>query len=378
MPLRAAIAIAAAAALAAAAPAGATPGSPPSALVTVGDSFISGEAGRWAGNSRTSAGSRDGTDRAARCRSGECSYEPARVYGATAESGCHRSDTAPVVSAAIPVEAKVNLACSGARTENVWRAARGGQPHRGERPQADRLAVVAARRDVRMIVLTVGANDLGFGHLVAGCAFAWTTGRGHCHPRAQRRLEEAMPAARAGIVKAIREIRRVMAAAGYARAAYRLVLAGYASPVARGARFRYPETGWSRLDTGGCPFWDEDADWARRTAIPYIARNMRAVAAELRAEFLDLRSILAGHEVCHRDSSLVSPSTPKSQAGSEWVRWLEPGCCQGEAQESLHPNAYGQRAIGRCLALLYAQPRGDWRCRRSGATRASAYLTAIR
>jgi hypothetical protein len=75
-----------------------------------------------------------------------------------------------------------------------------------------------------------------------------------------------------------------------------------------------------------------------------------------------VRDALNGHEVCHRNSSLVTGSGP-NPVTKEWVRWVNTGCCQGDAQESMHPNAYGQRAIGRCVALIYAQPTGNWTCR---------------
>ena len=55
-----------------------------------------------------------------------------------------------------------------------------------------------------------------------------------------------------------------------------------------------------------------------------------------------------------------APRVPRPQA-SEWVRRLS--FVQGSTRESLHPNAYGQRAIGACIGLLYAQPRGDYACR---------------
>jgi hypothetical protein len=43
-----------------------------------GDSYISGEAGRWEGNSNAQFASRDGTDRA--YTGGCCSYDTSRVY----------------------------------------------------------------------------------------------------------------------------------------------------------------------------------------------------------------------------------------------------------------------------------------------------------
>jgi hypothetical protein len=36
---------------------------------------------------------------------------------------------------------------------------------------------------------------------------------------------------------------------------------------------------------------------------------------------------------------------------------------QGSSRESLHPNAYGQRALGACIGLLYASRPGDCTCR---------------
>ena len=347
-------------------PASAGPGSPTTAIVSLGDSFISGEAGRWNGNSLDWWGTRDGTDRAASCTwYGSCSYDAHRVYGTSYDNGCDRSDVATIKSAAISVTEKINIACSGAKTQNIWRASQGGVAYKGETPQADQLATIATQKNVKLVVLTITANDLGFADHVIDCTIAWSTSSSddphYCHPQEQAEMQAAMPAAQAGLRKSIDEIRAVMAAAGYSTSQYRFVLAGYSSPIPRGADIRYPESGWSRLDTGGCPFWNADADWAKNVATPYIVDNMRAIAAEKGVQFLDVRDALNGHEVCHVSSSLVTSSP--NPVSHEWVRWLNSGCCQGDAQESLHPNAYGQRAIGKCLQLVYAQPTGNWSCR---------------
>src|SRR5438093_12727315 len=103
-------------------PSRAGPGSSTTAIVSLGDSFISGEAGRWQGNSLNLFGTRDGTDRAARCTWIFCSYDASRVYGSSYANGCHRSDVATIASAGISVNEKINLACSGAQTNNIWRA----------------------------------------------------------------------------------------------------------------------------------------------------------------------------------------------------------------------------------------------------------------
>jgi lysophospholipase L1-like esterase len=350
--------------LAVAQPAVASPGSPATAIVSLGDSFISGEGGRWMGNGSDPFGTRSGTDRAAfDCGGWGCEYDPSRVYGASEDDDCHRSDVAPIRSAPIAVDERVNLACSGAKTENIWRVSSAGRPHFGEAPQADQLAAVARRDDVRLVVLTVGANDVGFGGLVVDCALDWARSSeddpAFCRGSAQAEIEATLPAAASGLRKALREIRAAMAGAGYSRAEYRLMVMGYASPFPAGELIRYPEEGWSRLTEGGCPLWNVDADWAVREATPAIAAAMRAAAEREGAEFLDLQHALDGHQLCDRRSSRVGPTGP-SPLSAEWFRRLS--FSQGSTRESLHPNAYGQRAIGACIALAYAAAPGNHAC----------------
>ena len=170
-----------------------------------------------------------------------------------------------------------------------------------------------------------------------------------------------MPGAMAAVGHAVDEVRAVMADAGYAQSDYRVVLQSYPSPVPRGAEDRYPESGWSRLDTGGCPFWNRDLDWARDSLVTQISDNLRSVAAGRGLEFLDLRDTLQGREVCSTAASL-SDGTP-SATTSEWTRFLVSGVGQGDLQESVHPNAYAQRGIGRCLTLLWSSSPGRYACR---------------
>ena len=339
-------------------------GSKPTAIVALGDSFISGEGGRWLGNGSELGGTRSGTDRAAfACGGWGCDYAPERVYGGSEGNDCHRSDVAPIISAPVSVDERFNLACSGARLRNLRPADLGGEPHFGEAPQVDQLARVARRAEVRMVVVTAGANDVGFGDLVAGCALDWARSDEDeptlCRDEADAELRAALPAAERGLRRVLRSIRVALMGAGYQPRQYRLVVAGYTSPFPPGRLFRYPESGWSRLREGGCPVWDADADWAAGAAVAALARAMRAAADATGAEFLDLRHALDGHQLCDRRTRLVGPEGP-SPLGAEWVRRLS--FVQGSSRESLHPNAYGQRAIGACLGLLYAAPPGDYSC----------------
>jgi hypothetical protein len=211
--------------------------------------------------------------------------------------------------------------------------------------------------------VTVGANDVGFGELVAECAVDWARSpegqEATCHREAEEHIQGALPAATRAITAAFHGVRRVMRAAGYARTDYRLVAMGYASPFPEGRWFRYPEDGWTRLTEGGCPVWSVDADWAADRATVDLAEALRSAAADTGAEYLDLTDAFDGHQLCDRRSRRVGDQGP-SPLTAEWFRRLS--FTQGSTRESLHPNAYGQKAMGACLGLLFDRPRGTYAC----------------
>src|SRR5882757_5474936 len=336
----------------------------PTAIVALGDSFISGEGGRWLGNGSEALGTRSGTDRAAYdCGPLGCAYDPARIYGESEANDCHRSDVAPIESAPIAEDVRVNLACSGATARDLWPGDEGGTGHLGEPPQADQLAVVARLDRVRMVVVTVGANDVGFGELVAECALEWARSPedepATCHGEAEAQIQGALPRATRYVTAALHGVRRTLRAAGYERYDYRLIAMGYVSPLPDGRWLRYPEDGWSRLNEGGCPFWNADADWAAERATVDLGGMLEAAAAASGAEYLDLTRAFDGHQLCDRRSQRVGPAGP-SPLTAEWFRRLT--FLQGATRESLHPNAYGQQVIGTCLGLMYARPRGNYAC----------------
>ncbi|MET9675109.1 GDSL-type esterase/lipase family protein [Streptomyces sp. NPDC006482] len=352
--------------------ASASSGTGPTAVVTMGDSYISGEAGRWQGNSLTNSGSRNGTDRA---WTGSA-YDPSRVYGTTA-GGCHRSDTAEVKSAGAIASSLINLACSGATTDNVFRASQGGQAYKGEAPQADQLAAVAASHDVELIALSIGGNDLGFADIIATCAKDYIVWYSYCHDDQQAEVDAKIDGVMADVGRSVDEIRAVMTGAGYSSSDYRIVLQSYPSPIPRAADNRYGESGWARTNTGGCPFWNADSTWARDSLVPQLANRLKGVAAAKGVQFMDLRDALQGREVCAKASKQVTSTVPASATTSEWARWIDSQSTQGLVQESMHPNAYGQQAMGRCLALVHARPTGNHSCKNTAGSGASGmYLTA--
>jgi hypothetical protein len=323
------------------------PTAPQTATVTLGDSFMSGEAGRWQGNSNTETLSRDGTDRAYK---GWGRYDPSRVYGSSYDDGCNRSDSAESHSSGVN-EVQINLACSGAETVNIFRAANGGKVFKTEAPQADQLLVVAKQYDVRLIALSIGGNDLGFSDIIKACIDAYTFGKPACNPEQQNNLLKKLSATKLNVMKAITEIQATMTSAGYRPDRYKIVLQSAPSPIPAAAEIRYKEKTWERWHTGGCPFWNADANWARDKLVGEISSLLKSAADDTRVGFLDLQNAFTDREVCSTASQLVDPKNPPNPVLSEWARFLVTGAVQGQQQESFHPNYYGQLALGRCLAL---------------------------
>lgn len=333
------------------------PKSPQRAIVTLGDSYISGEAGRWKGNSTTTSGDSAGTDRA---WDGE-KVDKARVYldGSDVDE-CHRSDVAEVISAAQIGVTPINLACSGSETVNVLRKSAGGKPYKDAQTQGDRFVDIVQEFDVRVIVLSIGGNDLGFGDAAQDCVTRYLRGGSACHDDAQKQIDGRMAGTMSNVRHVIDDLRDVMKDAGYDRDDYRFILQSYPSPVPRGDENRLSETGWSRVSYG-CGMWNSDLDWARDTFVPQVADNLRAVAVAEKVEFLDVRDLLQGHEIC---SKTAKPDGTAADGDLEWARVVSAGISQGDKQESLHPNALGQIALGACLRQAIADDDGDeWMCR---------------
>jgi lysophospholipase L1-like esterase len=336
----------------------------PTAIISLGDSFIAGNAGRWRGNANPTnlLGDRWGTDRAAYdCNSNGswCYHNPDLVYGPDYDDGrgCYRADSAEILNTDIAADRKINIACSGAETVNVAPSRNGGQPWKGLPPQGDQLADIARDNDIKMVVLNVGGNDMGFRDIITSCVETYLKGSStHCkvdqEPVVTAGLERTLPRVR----RIVRNIQAVMTRAGYAAGSYRFVLQSYPSPVTPGAQNRYPET-YARFSQGGCPVYNDDSDWVNNSVVPRIAGMLQRVATRTGVEFLDTHQLFAGHEVCASSSQQASSSNsykdPLPGNVSEWARFLVVLGTQGTRDESGHPNYYGQLALGACLAELY-------------------------
>ena len=323
----------------------------PTATVSLGDSYISGEAGRWKGNATTADPGRLGTDRAWRATAGDPAgtTDPALVYGDTAANGCHRSDVNEIESAWLLTQKSINLACSGARTVNVLRASAGGVAFKGEAPQDDQLAAVARSNRVQLIVLSIGGNDLGFGDILSSCVAAYLYSTPPCSVAQQGGVEARLPQVAAAVGATVDDIRATMTAAGYRTGDYRLILQSYPIPTPAAGSNRYSGTAPDqRATVGGCPLLDVDSAWAHDSLAPAFSNAIAGVADSRGVQFLDLTDAFRGHELCAAAAE-QSTGSPRS-ATSEWIRFIDLAG-QGDSNESLHPSYFGQLALGQCLTL---------------------------
>jgi hypothetical protein len=344
------------------------PGVGTPAVVTLGDSAISGEAGRWAGNTNG---------------------DPARVdaLGATAyfdtpsgESirGCHRSKAAQAFIGDGVLG--YNLACSGARTATHGTAA--GQNFKpgidfysdaqGRVGQARALQSLAATSNVRAVVVMIGANDYGFADIVTRCVANWLSSpswlKNYCSddPDMASRFTAARIATETTNVRnALLRVRDAMANAGYAASQYTILAQTYWSPVPRGAAIRYAESGWTRQAIGGCGVWNRDADWANDVVVNALNSTMRDAAASSglpNVKELDMQTALNGRRLCENtvglleEQGVASWTSPGAVDKTEWVAQIRTATTlfgPYQLQEASHASYWGQLAMRNCLRLAY-------------------------
>src|SRR6059058_2720694 len=252
------------------------PGAGTPTVATLGDSYISGEAGRWAGNSNGSSSSIDAL--------GSTAYYDNASNTAETISGCHRSKSAEAFIGG-GVNA-VNFACSGAKAASAlgsdWKPGLDfyddGAGHVG---QAKLLQSYAASHNIRQIDISIGGNDFNFASIVQTCVTDWLLSPSwwpdYCNDDSSvtsNFTASNVAAQRAKIKNAILNVHTAMANAGYSDSMYAITVQDYESPIPNGSGFRYGQSGYTRQNTGGCGFWNADADYANATLLPNIDNSV--------------------------------------------------------------------------------------------------------
>lgn len=322
-------------------------------VVALGDSAISGEAGRWAGNTNGASSRTDAL--------GAGAYNDAGTREAI--PGCHRSKAAEVHIGDGVVS--TNLACSGARTYT-----RPNKPGIDFQGQTAMLRDVAAAGNVKAVVVLIGANDYGFADIVETCVLNWLTSPSWWKNYCQDDSNMVKMFSAANIAKVTQDVRgafdnvrTAMAQAGYADTDYTILAQTYSAPLPVASGIRYPESGWTRQSIGGCGVWNRDADWARNTVVEVLNRTVRdAVAGMPNVRVLNMVEALSGRKLCEKTVGLLEEKGVATwqSAGAvdktEWVHQIRTVTAifpPYQIQEDGHPNYWGQLALRNCLRQAY-------------------------
>jgi hypothetical protein len=344
-------------------------------VVTVGDSYISGEAGRWAGNTNSSSSIIDAL--------GSTAYYDNPTNTAETINRCHRSKAA---EAYIGTLNGYNLACSGAKTTTYTDSSGYFKPGldfydngAGKQGQAKMLQSFASTHNVSMVVVSIGGNNFNFAGVIQQCVTdflgspSWFKDFCYDDGSVKSNFTTANTAAqRAAIATAYQNIRTAMRNAGYADNAWTLVVQNYPSPIPNGGGFRYSQSGYTRQSVGGCGFWNADADWANATALPTINGAVTGAAGDsglTNVRLLNLASAFNGHRLCentvglYEEKGLSSWTQATAVDKTEWVNQIRTVSTIGSnyyIQESLHPDYWGQLALRSCVRQAWngGAPRG--------------------
>jgi hypothetical protein len=365
-----------------AAPAAARAATP--AVVTVGDSAISGEAGRWAGNTNGSPSRTDAL--------GPTAYYDNASNTAETIPGCHRSKSA---EAHIGIDGDIlsaNFACSGARTYTYTNSDGNFKPgldfyddHAGHIGQALALQQYAATHTVKAVVVLIDANNYGFADIVQDCVEDWLLSpswwKNYCQDDSDitsRFTSSNINTVTTQTTQAYLNIRKAMANDGYADGDYTIFAQTYWSPIPDASGNRYPETGLTRQSVGGCGMWNKDENWANATVVTTFNNTIRSAVKQsglTNVKLLDMQNALLGHRLCENtvglleDKGLASWRSAGAADKSEWVEQIRTVTTllpPYQLQEDGHADYWGQLAMRNCLRQAF----------NGGATKAGACVPA--
>ena len=350
------------------------PGEGTATVVSLGDSYISGEAGRWAGNTDESSSWVDAL--------GKTAYYDNSGHTAELIPGCHRSQSAEVyIGGGVVGE---NLACSGAKTasfteEEDFKPGIDFYNSGGHEGQALMLEHYAAKHNVKLVALSIGGNNYNFASIVQTCVEDWLFSPewwpDYCSEESSvtENFSTGNVTTQTGAIKgAIENIAKAMANAGYTTSQYTILVQDYPSPIPNGSGFRYSQSGYTRQEVGGCGLWNKDANWANEHALPTIDESVFRAGEKTgltNIKYMQLSSAFNGRRLCEKGVGLLEEEGLKSwkESGAEdkteWINQIRTVSTlyeEYELQEDLHPNYWAQLALRNCLTQAYnsGTPKG--------------------
>jgi hypothetical protein len=337
-------------------------------IVTLGDSYISGEAGRWAGNTNKTYTEVDAL--------GSTAYYDNSGHTAELIAGCHRSQSAEVYTGITGVNGE-NLACSGAETssytvQGVFKPGLDFYNSGGHEGQALMLEKFAEIHNVVLVPISIGGNNFEFARIVETCVTNFVAKGKLCsqEPWVIKTFEAANVATQqAKIKEAVENVVKAMEKVGYNAKEFAILIQDYPSPIpSGGSGFRYPQTSPERQSIGGCGFWDTDATEANSLMLPTINTAELKGAEEAKyPNFAKMEISLAfnGHRLCEKgvglleQEGLLSWKETEAVNKSEWFSMIRTPLfapftsAQYLIQEDLHPDYWAQLALRNCLTQAY-------------------------
>jgi hypothetical protein len=379
------------------------PGEGVPAIVGIGDSTISGEGGRWAGNTNGI----DGRDDA-----GATWYWDAPT--GESEPDCHRSKSALVHIGLIlgaPYRSH-NFACSAAMTSTYswdygvgvgWRFKPGvdffcggvmdlkcpalaGETNPRRVGQLNMLYHYARTHNVKHVVLAVGANDFDFSGLIKECFRTYDrekfvpTGKSCYDSDLWQQTLDKQETVKNDIFESIDDLIATMDAAGYDTSMYTIIVQNYWSPIPSDLDIRIPDDGFRRQLEGGCPILAGDASALNLDLLPAINNTVqrairlhRGTHLQAQIRFLDVSDALKGHRICEKGVGLIEDIPNFTGKGTstqvvdkvEWVtqlRYVSALVGKYTVPEGGHANYWGQLALRNCLRQMIHQNYQGGKC----------------
>ena len=239
------------------------------------------------------------------------SYTAGPLIPQQVDANCARSDHnyPSIVAAARKATAFKDVSCSGATTENMWKAQGTNEP------QLDAL-----NRDTGLVTVQIGGNDIGFSSIIGTCARLSSqdpTGDPCRRYYASSGIDQLTVAIARTAPKIDAVLRAVHTRAPHAR----VLVVGYPDLLPDDGSGCYPSV----------PFAAKDFAYLRDTG-KRLNLMLRLVAEWDRAEYVDTYGPTVGHDMCKAPD----------------VRWIEPLQPASPAAPA-HPNAKGEEAMARAV-----------------------------
>lgn len=199
-----------------------------------------------------------------------------------------------------------DVSCSGATTDDMWRA-------QGEnQPQLDALG-----KRTKLVTVGIGGNDIGFGSIIGTCAQLSATDPAGAPCKKQYTAPDGTDQLTTRVNEAAPKIARVLKAV-HERAPYaKVVLVGYPTIM--------PDSGASCFPA--VPIAAGDAAYLRDTE-KRLNAMLQEQAARAHVRFADTYGPTTGHDVC-------------VPAADRWVEGVSPE----SPAAPFHPNAKGEQAM---------------------------------